>query len=379
MRRFLVVMGAVLFVTPGAVARASVPIQPGMFIRTTTNGCTANFVFDGIGAEAGRVYLGTAAHCVGANGDAVLDEDGQAIGKVAAHGDGSIDADDHRDWALFEVPASQVARVDPSVVGHPQMPRGGLPDAAHVAAGDAVQFSGFGQLWVTPALQQGRTGTLLEFKEPHYSARGPIFFGDSGGPVVDLVSGRAVGVVSLTTVYGPPATVYETSGPTPGAVISQAAAAGVHVVLRTIEGGKGALPAPQVVTRTPVARQRPKISFTVDYLLGRRTILVGGHRFVVTAWLRGRKLELTLKRGDKSVSRAVRKVGSVRPDARLVIAVATRRAERPRHGAVRRQAPRVPRDRATHLVQALSACRGCASARCAGLRRRRRPGRACLR
>ena len=155
MRRFLVVMGAVLFVTPGAVARASVPIQPGMFIRTTTNGCTANFVFDGIGAEAGRVYLGTAAHCVGANGDAVLDEDGQAIGKVAAHGDGSIDADDHRDWALFEVPASQVARVDPSVVGHPQMPRGGLPDAAHVAAGDAVQFSGFGQLWVTPGSAAG--------------------------------------------------------------------------------------------------------------------------------------------------------------------------------------------------------------------------------
>ena len=313
------------------MARASVPIQPGMWIQAGSTQCTTNFVFDGAGAEVGRVDIGTAAHCVDGKGQAVLDEEGQTIGQVAAVG--AADSDDHRDWALFEVPASQVARVDPSVVGHPDMPRGGLPDAAHVAVGDAVQFSGFGQLWVTPGLQRGRTGTLVAFAEPRYSARGPIFFGDSGGPVVDLASGRAVGVVSLTTVYGPPARVYETSGPTPGAVISQAAAAGVHVVLRTVEGGKGGLPAPSVVTRGPVARQRPKISFTIDYLLGRRAIVIGGRRLVVTAWLRGRRLELTLKRGGKAVSRTARKVGSVRPDARL--AIASPRGRRTVRGTVR--------------------------------------------
>ena len=134
--------------------------------------------------------------------------------------------------------------------------------------------------------------------------------------------------------------MYETSGPTPGAVISQAAAAGVHVVLRTIEGGKGALPrVPEVERAAPVGRQRPKISFTIDYLLGRRVIVVGGRRLVITAWLRGRKLELTLKRGGKVVGRVARKVGSVRPDARLVIA--SPRGARSVRGTVRYGAKRL--------------------------------------
>ena len=343
MRRFLVVTGAVLCVTPGAMARASVPIQPGMFIRTATNACTANFVFDGIGAEAGRAYLGTAAHCVGAKGDAVLDEEGQTIGKVAALGDGS--ADDERDWALFEVTATQVGRVDPSVVGHPDLPRGGLPDAAHVAPGDAVQFSGFGQLWVTPGLQQNRTGTLVSFAEPGYSARGPIFFGDSGGPVVDLASGRAVGVVSLTTVYGPPATVYETSGPTPGAVISQAAAAGVHVVLRTIEGGKGALPrVPDVARDQDAGRPAAPEDQLHDRLPPR-----AAHDRRGRPQARRHRLAARAQAGaDAQAWRQGRQPGG--QEGRLGAAGrtardrgATRRAERPRHRAVRRQAPRVPR------------------------------------
>jgi hypothetical protein len=342
MRRLLVAMGAVAVIAPGA-ASAAVPIQPGMLIRTGPTQCTGGFVFDGVGAQTGHVYMGTAAHCVQTKGQAVLDADGKTIGKVAAFGAvANTQADDHKDWALFEVPASEFGRVDPALVGHPDLPHGGPADAAHVLVGDKVQFSGHGQTWMTPFLQQQRTGNVVAFAEPRYAVRGPIYFGDSGGPVVDLVSGRAVGVVSLTTIVGPGAavaTVYETSGPTPAAVVSQAAAAGVHVALRSVEGGKGALPPPPVVTKPPGARPKPKISFTIDYLLGRRVIRVGDHRLVVTAWLRGRKLELTLKRGAAVVSRAAKRVGSVRPDAQLVIRSA--RGRRSVRGTVRYGSKRV--------------------------------------
>jgi Trypsin-like peptidase domain len=298
-----------------------------MLITAGSTQCTAGFVFDGVEAQAGHVYLSTAAHCVESKGQAVLDADGAAIGTVVALGAaGNDEADDHRDWALVEVPTAAVSRIDPSLVGHPEMPRGGAADAAHVLVGDPVQFSGWGQPWLTASLREQRTGTVMAYAEPRYSVRGPIFFGDSGGPVVDIASGRALGIVSLTIVVGPGprvAKLYETSGPTPSSIATQAAAAGLKVAVRTIERGKGALPAPAVVTRTPGSRPKAKISFTIDYFLGRKAVRLGGRRLVISAWLRGRKLELTLKRKGKLVSRAAKHVGSVR-NARLLIESRTR-------------------------------------------------------
>jgi hypothetical protein len=322
MRRPLVVLGAVLAIAPGA-ARAAVPIQPGMLITAGSTQCTAGFVFDGAGAQAGTAYLATAAHCVQQKGQAVLDADGSTIGTVAALGAPGNDAtDDHRDWALIEVPATALARIDPSLVGHPDLPHGGAADVAHVAVGDAVQFSGWGQPWVTSDLREQRTGTVVTYAEPRYAVRGPIFFGDSGGPVVDIPSGRALGIVSLTIVVGPGspgATVYETSGPTPAAIAAQAAAAGLQVVLRTVEGGKGALP---VAASGPGSVGRPgapKIKLTVEYLLARCALRLGGHRLLVSAWLRGRRLELRLSRRGKVISRASRRVKSLPAQAGLAI------------------------------------------------------------
>jgi hypothetical protein len=192
-----------------------------------------------------------------------------------------------------------------------------------VAAGDPVQFSGWGQPWLTPDLREQRTGTVVTYAEPRYAVRGPIFFGDSGGPVVDVTSGRALGIVSLTIVTGPgkPVTLYETSGPTPSAIVGQAATSGLHVALRTIEAGKGALPVPPVDTYRTGKQNAPKISLTVEYLLSRRALRLGGHRFVISAWSRGRRLELRLTRGRKVIDRATKRVRSV--PARVGLAIQT--------------------------------------------------------
>jgi hypothetical protein len=323
MRRLLVVLGAVSAITPGA-ARAAVAIQPGMLILAGQTQCTAGFVFDGADAQAGHTYLATAAHCVQSTGQPVADQDGATIGTVAAFGAAATDqTNDEHDWALVEVSPAAVARVDPALAGHPDLPHGGAADAAHAIVGDKVQFSGQGQPWLTPSLQQQRTGSLLEFAEPHYVVRGPIWFGDSGGPVVDLVSGRALGLVSLTVVEdltGAPV-VYETSGPTPNAIVAQAAAAGIHVALRTVEGGKGALPVPPVTPTRGGRPTGPKVSLTVDYLLARRALRLGGHRLLVSAWLRGRRLELTLKRRGRVISRARKQLRTVPAQAGLAIQV----------------------------------------------------------
>ena len=318
------------------------PIQPGMLIQAGSTQCTAGFIFDGLDAQAGRVYVSTAAHCVESKGQKVLDADGATVGNVVALGaPGTGSADDHRDWALFEVPAAAVSRIDPSLAGHTDLPHGGPADKAHVAVGDAVQFSGWGQPWLTPYLREQRTGTVVSYAEPRYAVRGPIFFGDSGGPVVDLQSGRALGIVSLTIVTGPgnPVKLYETSGPTPSSIVTQVAAVGLHVALRTVEVGKGALPVPPVGTARTGKPNAPKISLTIDYLLARRAFRLGGHRFVISAWSRGRRLELRLIRGKKVISRTTKRVKSV--PARAGLAIQTPRGSLSARGVLRYGSKRV--------------------------------------
>ena len=72
---------------PGAGA-ANEPIQPGVEISTSVGGCTLNFIYDGTGAQAGKVFGGTAAHCVSELGqDVQLGSTGETFGDVALIGD----------------------------------------------------------------------------------------------------------------------------------------------------------------------------------------------------------------------------------------------------------------------------------------------------
>src|SRR5918998_995602 len=56
------VAAAVLAV--GASSAQAQTIQPGVAIVADGSYCTLNWIYDGQGAQAGKVYGGTAAHCV---------------------------------------------------------------------------------------------------------------------------------------------------------------------------------------------------------------------------------------------------------------------------------------------------------------------------
>lgn len=191
-----------LILTTGLVAApaaGAVTIQPGMQadLRPGGGSCTMNFVFDGLGKDRGRVFIGTAAHCSVHDGDAALRDEVYAgeepIGRVAMVGNAEDHADD---YMLVEILTSLHGSVVPEVRGHPGMPTG-FTTGASVAADDQVLFSGYGLAFgQTQPTREEREGQLVKADDGYYQVFGPLMQGDSGGPVLHGPSGRALGTVS---------------------------------------------------------------------------------------------------------------------------------------------------------------------------------------
>ena len=221
------VVAALALVAPPP-ATAADPLQPGARIGTTIGSCTANFVYDGAGDFAGKVYLGTAAHCVSKVGDPVRDGAGVTFGKVAFIGPWDRTAND---FAFIEVAAAHVDRVSPAMKGHPQFPTGVAVDA-ETTTGDLVQFSGYGVGWSwTETTREERVGVLMLDDDDVQRVHGSVTWGDSGGPVVHIPSGKALGIA--TEICAGSAICTE-KGPTIDGVLRRAAAGGFTVTLRTV-------------------------------------------------------------------------------------------------------------------------------------------------
>ena len=251
-RRMRAVWPALVFglAVPGAPpATAVVAIRPGDYVVMGARFCTLNFVYDGAGALAGRVYVGTAAGCAGYVGrDASLD-DGTHFGDVAFIGDVAVAA---KDFALVEVRTAYQSSVSAVVGGCLAWPPTGVASPAETRAGDRVCIVGQGF-----GTARKRDGVLLSDESGAQQTYGPISPGDAGAPLVHVATGKALGIVSrpgycpgprdepcpLPTGPAPlssgaapcPPTecvpVWE--GPTIQGVLSQAAAAGFTVTLRT--------------------------------------------------------------------------------------------------------------------------------------------------
>ncbi len=120
MRRVRVLTALALIVSAFAWVRpagaASDPIQPGDYMESGGAACTLNFVYDGTGSRKGKVYFGTAAHCVEKVGDDVLTINDETFGDVAWIGD---DWNTARDFALIQVRTGYLSRVLPAVKGYP--------------------------------------------------------------------------------------------------------------------------------------------------------------------------------------------------------------------------------------------------------------------
>ena len=212
-------------VAPGPAA-AGDPLQPGAYVETTVGGCTLNFVYDGTGANAGKVYIGTAAHCVEKVGDPVWDRAGDNFGTVAFIGDAEVNP---HDYAFIEVASGHVGRVSPAVKGHPAYPVG-YTTHTETQAGDLIQLSGYGvPFGVSRPTQEQRLATLVYDEPTHFGVAGVLSWGDSGGPLVHIPTGKALGIESRLCT-GP----CTDTGPTLEGILAKAAAAGFPVTLRTV-------------------------------------------------------------------------------------------------------------------------------------------------
>jgi hypothetical protein len=225
--RFCAVAMATAFVVSAAPAAAQDPIQPGDYHETSAGACTLNFAYDGTGAQGGKVFMGTAAHCVSAIGEDVALEDGTVFGDVALIGDADVM---EQDYAFIEVRPAFVGRVSPALKGHPTLPRSGFTTPGETNAGDLIQQSGYGVGANVSAVTREKRQSVLTFDDASYhQILGFSIFGDSGGPYVHVPTGKAFGIVSRLCIG-----LCEEEGPTVQGLLAKAAARGFTVTVRTV-------------------------------------------------------------------------------------------------------------------------------------------------
>ncbi len=222
-----VVVGILLLGAASAPGHAATNwIQPG---DQHDGSCTLNFVFDGTGSNAGRVFIGTAAHCVTHVGQSVSATGFADFGEVAWLGDEYRTA---WDFAMIEVDPSYHSSVNAAVKGHPEFPTG-VTAPSDTWFGDLVQISGYGlgYGW-TQYTQENRQATFQFDDDTVYSLTGPIHWGDSGGPLVHIDSGKALGIVSR--LCSEEYIGCSEEGPTVQGIIDKLDADGFPVELRTV-------------------------------------------------------------------------------------------------------------------------------------------------
>jgi hypothetical protein len=183
-----------LIAVPAAapVGTGSCPgVRPGAIVLSDVGQCTFNFVYSG---SDGRTYIGTAGHCINADGQerswapgagpVARDSDGNRIGEFA--------------YAVLQDPKDiALIRVDPGVPVNPQMchfggPTGINSDTPGLGAVVLQHYgNGVGVGLVLPA----RSAVALGMPDPdHVYAEGLVVPGDSGSGI-ETPDGRAVGVI----------------------------------------------------------------------------------------------------------------------------------------------------------------------------------------
>ena len=233
---------AVAVLATSAAPALAQKIQPGEAIVADGSYCTLNWIYDGQGAQAGKVYGGTAAHCVASVGQEVslatgaLGSEIERIGQVAFLGDADAPG---RDYAFIEIDAADLGKVDPSLKGHPEIPTG-VSTSATAQQGDTIQFSGHGVgFTLTQPTREQRIGILNWTDGVEHLVLGPVISGDSGGPVANVTDGnKALGIVNTVGVAvnsGALTVVHAGEGGNNlEFVLSDAAQRGFTVALRTV-------------------------------------------------------------------------------------------------------------------------------------------------
>jgi hypothetical protein len=248
---WLVAASALAVLPPAGAAPPSGdrPIQPGARIThplTEPFGnrlpfkfrrCTLSFVFRD---ARKRLYIGTTGEpdCVGAIGERVYDENGKAFGtgvfRECASGAGTLAViqacgPHATSFSLIRIDRARYGDVSPAVRhwGGPT----GVMAVGKARPGAMVLFTGGG--WVAGDLPQTapRFGVLISYDWKRFTADTLAGLSDSGAPLIDRATGRAIGIISdfgLTEV--PPVT---DDGPSILAILADCAKAGFRLRLVT--------------------------------------------------------------------------------------------------------------------------------------------------
>lgn len=183
-----------------ATQAADPAIQPGVSIYNGSGYCTLNWIYDGTGAQSGKVYGGTAGHCVDGVGQRISLSTGSLGTAIQEFGTVAY-LDDDLDYAFIEIDAARVGQVKPALKGHPAIPTG-VSTTGTAKQGDVIQFSGNGVgFHLLAPTQEQRKGVLHSNDGTQHYVHGAVTPGDSGGPVADVTDGnKALGLVNTVGV-----------------------------------------------------------------------------------------------------------------------------------------------------------------------------------
>lgn len=192
-----IAFAALVVSLPATHAAAGPRPHPGDAITVEGGGgCTLGFLFSG---SDGASYMSTAGHCLGLEapqqrtwakgaGPAVSTDQGQ-IGRV-------VFAEDFRAPEVREDYDFALVRLDPGVQASSEIRVYGTPTGMNdVQAADPEVLRVYGHGTVFSQVSKGRELVAPNTQnKDHVYVHGPVFFGDSGAPVIDE-EGRALGTV----------------------------------------------------------------------------------------------------------------------------------------------------------------------------------------
>lgn len=201
----------------------SAPLRPGAEAQTAEGFCTYNFLF----YDSSNAYVGTAAHCTDKLNEVAKLGNGQRVGVVVYDSDRASGADRDVDFALIRLDAAMVSQANPKMLGNVNGPTGNVSHR-DLRIGEPVAFFGYGLLLGELAATRPREGAVVTFDTRLYQADMPAVNGDSGAPMLEKETGRALGIVSH---YG---TYTTDEGPLMSFVLDELKKAGFNVQLATV-------------------------------------------------------------------------------------------------------------------------------------------------
>lgn len=177
------------------------PIRPGSSLGGY---CTLNFVF---ADAAGNAYIGTAGHCTDDAGERVSTPGAGRFGTVVYDSDTYPGADRDVDFSLIQIDAAKIGLTNPTL--RTWTGPSGSAERADLHVGTPVAFHGYGMGFGANEATRPREGVITSTTPTMYQADMVAVWGDSGAPIIELATGKAVGIVSHFNLFGLPPTTDE--------------------------------------------------------------------------------------------------------------------------------------------------------------------------